>query len=47
MKNLNEKLIKNEPKIKKLVQECDILSFSGDKLFGSVQVGIILGKKNS
>ncbi|ECL9639639.1 L-seryl-tRNA(Sec) selenium transferase [Campylobacter jejuni] len=43
--NLNEKLIKNEPKIKKLVQECDILSFSGDKLFGSVQAGIILGKK--
>lgn len=45
--NLNEKLIKNEPKIRKLVQECDILSFSGDKLFGSVQAGIILGKKNS
>jgi len=43
--NLNKKLIKNEPKIKKLVQECDILSFSGDKLFGSVQAGIILGKK--
>ncbi|HEA7232627.1 TPA: L-seryl-tRNA(Sec) selenium transferase [Campylobacter coli] len=43
--NLNPKLIKNEPKIKDLIKHCDILSFSGDKLFGSVQAGIILGKK--
>ena len=43
--NLNEKLTKNEPKIKTLLQECDILSFSADKLFGSVQAGVILGKK--
>ncbi|EAI4316931.1 L-seryl-tRNA(Sec) selenium transferase [Campylobacter coli] len=43
--NLNPKLIKNEPKVKDLIKHCDILSFSGDKLFGSVQAGIILGKK--
>ncbi|AXP08996.1 L-seryl-tRNA(Sec) selenium transferase [Campylobacter hepaticus] len=43
--NLNKTLTKNEPKIKKIVQECDILSFSADKIFGSVQAGIILGKK--
>lgn len=43
--NLSPKLIKNEPKIKDLIKHCDILSFSGDKLFGSVQAGIILGKK--
>ncbi|WP_348518711.1 L-seryl-tRNA(Sec) selenium transferase [Campylobacter sp. CCS1377] len=43
--NLNAKLVKNEPKIKDLIKYCDILSFSGDKLFGSVQAGIILGKK--
>ncbi len=43
--NLNAKLVKNEPKIKELIKYCDILSFSGDKLFGSVQAGIILGKK--
>lgn len=43
--NLNAKLVKNEPKIKDLIKHCDILSFSGDKLFGSVQAGIILGKK--
>ncbi|MBM0637601.1 L-seryl-tRNA(Sec) selenium transferase [Campylobacter sp. VicNov18] len=43
--NLNKKLIKNEPKIKTIIQQCDILSFSADKLFGSVQAGIILGKK--
>ncbi|TQR30334.1 L-seryl-tRNA(Sec) selenium transferase [Campylobacter sp. MIT 99-7217] len=43
--NLNANLAKNEPQIKKLVKECDILSFSADKLFGSVQAGIILGKK--
>ncbi|MCR2057383.1 L-seryl-tRNA(Sec) selenium transferase [Campylobacter helveticus] len=35
----------NEPEIKKLIKQCDILSFSGDKLFGSAQAGIILGKK--
>ncbi|MBK1972260.1 L-seryl-tRNA(Sec) selenium transferase [Campylobacter sp. TTU_617] len=43
--NLNLDLIKNEPEIKKLLKDCDILSFSADKLFGSVQGGIILGKK--
>lgn len=43
--NLNPHLSKNEPEVKKLLKNCDILSFSGDKLFGSVQAGIILGKK--
>lgn len=38
-------LIFDEPELKKLVRQCDILSFSGDKLFGSAQAGIILGKK--
>ncbi|MCR2114233.1 L-seryl-tRNA(Sec) selenium transferase [Campylobacter upsaliensis] len=38
-------LICDEPEIKKLVKQCDLLSFSGDKLFGSAQAGIILGKK--
>ncbi|EPW1223181.1 L-seryl-tRNA(Sec) selenium transferase [Campylobacter upsaliensis] len=35
----------DEPEIKKLVKQCDLLSFSADKLFGSAQAGIILGKK--
>ncbi|EPS9403484.1 L-seryl-tRNA(Sec) selenium transferase [Campylobacter upsaliensis] len=35
----------DEPELKKLVKQCDVLSFSGDKLFGSAQAGIILGKK--
>ena len=43
---LDSKLCGNEPSINELVKECDILSFSGDKLFGSVQAGIILGKKS-
>ncbi|WP_276882440.1 L-seryl-tRNA(Sec) selenium transferase [Campylobacter cuniculorum] len=43
--NLNKKLTKNEPQVKKILKHCDILSFSADKLFGSVQAGIILGKK--
>ncbi|ANE36437.1 selenocysteine synthase [Campylobacter iguaniorum] len=37
---------KDEPNIKKILQSgVDLVSFSGDKLFGSVQCGIILGKK--
>ncbi|MSN95956.1 L-seryl-tRNA(Sec) selenium transferase [Campylobacter sp. FMV-PI01] len=37
---------KDEPSVDKLLKTgVDILSFSGDKLFGSVQCGIILGKK--
>ncbi|WP_291950084.1 L-seryl-tRNA(Sec) selenium transferase [Campylobacter sp.] len=43
--NLNSQLTKNEPCVKDLLKYCDILSFSGDKLFGSTQAGIILGKK--
>ena len=36
----------SEPVIQKLVKTgVNLLSFSGDKLFGSVQAGIILGKK--
>ena len=36
----------SKPVIQKLVKTgVDLLSFSGDKLFGSVQAGIILGKK--
>ncbi|QQF52296.1 L-seryl-tRNA(Sec) selenium transferase [Campylobacter fetus subsp. venerealis] len=39
-------LSKDEPNVKKLIQSgVNIISFSGDKLFGSVQCGIILGKK--
>lgn len=35
-----------EPVVEKLVKTgVDLLSFSGDKLFGSVQAGIILGRK--
>ncbi|QKJ26869.1 L-seryl-tRNA(Sec) selenium transferase [Aliarcobacter cibarius] len=37
---------KNEPSIKELMkQNPSLLSFSGDKLLGSVQAGIIIGKK--
>ena len=36
----------SEPATQKLIKTgVDLLSFSGDKLFGSVQAGIILGKK--
>ena len=36
----------SEPVLQKLIKTgVDLLSFSGDKLFGSVQAGIILGKK--
>lgn len=39
-------LSKKEPPISKVLKSgVDIVSFSGDKLFGSVQCGIILGKK--
>ena len=39
-------LSKDEPSIKKLLENNpSLLSFSGDKLLGSVQAGIIVGKK--
>ncbi|MCR4941930.1 MAG: L-seryl-tRNA(Sec) selenium transferase [Campylobacter sp.] len=43
---LGYNLGKDEPNIAKIMQSgVNLLSFSGDKLFGSVQAGIILGKK--
>lgn len=39
-------LAKDEPSVSKIVKNgASLVSFSGDKLFGSVQAGIILGKR--
>lgn len=43
---LNKALVKGETSISELVKHCDIISFSADKLFGSVQAGVILGRKD-
>lgn len=43
---LKSPILGNEPVVENLIKTgVDLLSFSGDKLFGSVQAGIILGKK--
>ncbi|MGH1600495.1 L-seryl-tRNA(Sec) selenium transferase [Campylobacter majalis] len=43
---LNHNLDKNEESISELIKSgVSLISFSGDKLFGSVQCGIVLGKK--
>lgn len=44
---LSHGLSKDEPNVLKILnQGVSLISFSGDKLFGSVQCGIILGKKS-
>ncbi|MDA3076168.1 L-seryl-tRNA(Sec) selenium transferase [Campylobacter sp. JMF_04 NA10] len=45
--DLGANLTKNEPKIGEILASgARLISFSGDKLFGSVQCGIILGEKS-
>ena len=47
MIDLPYNLNKNEPSILEIMQyNPSLISFSGDKLLGSVQAGIIIGKKN-
>lgn len=44
---LSHGLDKDEPNVAKILKQgVSLVSFSGDKLFGSVQCGIILGKKS-
>lgn len=44
--DLSLKKIGNEPSVESLIKKgADIISFSGDKLLGSTQAGIIIGKK--
>jgi L-seryl-tRNA(Ser) seleniumtransferase len=46
LKDLTHLGIEGEPVIRKLIEEgADLVSFSGDKLLGSIQAGLIVGKR--